>query len=236
MTAKPFVLLALGAALLSAPVAAQTHAQLLERGIFTEETVGDVDGAIRMYRQILAARQVARDVAVQAEFRLGEALRKSAPLASPAAAQQQQTGGCCGMFSGNYDPTMNVVVSGKVSAAQWINPLSVVFVDGDDGNKWALTLAAPNAMLLAGMNRKTLQPGEQVLVTGFLAKGVGDTCPAPLPNACATLAYPPFSDAAKTNPPAMALHASAAKITAIDGRVLFDRPALEKLLASQPQQ
>jgi hypothetical protein len=236
MTANRIVLIAFGTALLATAGAAQTpSAQLLEKGIFTEETVGDLDGAIRIYRQILAAPQVARDVAVQTEFRLAEALRKSTPQARPAAAQQHQVEGCCGMFSGNYDPALNIVVSGKVTAAQWMNPLTVVFVDGDDGNKWALTLAAPNAMIRGGMTKDSLKPGQQVLATGFLAKGEGDNCPAPLPNACATLTYQLMADAAKSKPPAMALHASATTITAIDGTVLFNRQTINKAVADQPQ-
>src|SRR5262245_58089954 len=111
MTTKRLILLGLTLALGAQPVVglAQTQTHLLERGIFTEDTLGDLDGAIQIYRQVLAAHSVPRSIEALAQLRLAESLRKKGqlPQASPAsAAQQQQTpdpNACCGMFSGNYD-------------------------------------------------------------------------------------------------------------------------------------
>lgn len=224
-----FVLaLALGAG--SAIGLAQTQAQQLQKGIFTEETLGDLDGAIQIYREILVARAVSSDIAAQAQTRLAESLRrKGQPQAAPAQAQAAQTG-CCGMWSGNYDENRPVTVVGTVTGMQWMNPQSVLFLDGTDGNTWAFTMAPPNALLRAGMTKATIKLGEQVRIDGFLAKGIGDTCPAQLPNACERIPFPPASKAAQATP-AGALHANAKFIVFSDGTTIFDRMTVEKEVA-----
>ena len=125
-------------------------------------------------------------------------------------------GECCGLFSGNYDPSRTVTVSGTVVAVQWLNPQSIVFVNGTDGNTWGFTMASPNTMIRAGMNKNSLRPGDQVLVNGYPAKGTAEACPGPLPNSCEK-----FDQGA--------LHASATTIVGDDGRVIFDRLQGEQL-------
>ncbi|HEU0138570.1 MAG TPA: DUF3108 domain-containing protein [Bryobacteraceae bacterium] len=53
------------------PLKAQTAAELLQKGIYTQETLGDVDGAIKIYRQILSTAGEVRTYAAQAQYRLG---------------------------------------------------------------------------------------------------------------------------------------------------------------------
>ncbi|MFB3778223.1 MAG: DUF3108 domain-containing protein [Bryobacteraceae bacterium] len=50
---------------------AQTASDLLQKGIYTQETVGDIDGAIKIYRQVLSAAKENREYAAQAQYRLG---------------------------------------------------------------------------------------------------------------------------------------------------------------------
>ena len=50
---------------------AQTMSDMLEKGIFTEETVGDLDAAIKIYEQIVAEGAKNRSYAAQAQYRLG---------------------------------------------------------------------------------------------------------------------------------------------------------------------
>lgn len=58
-------------------ISAESASDLLEKAIFTEETVGDLDSAMKMYGQILAKEQADRAVAAQALYRLGSCrLRK----------------------------------------------------------------------------------------------------------------------------------------------------------------
>lgn len=66
----------LAAMLMAAPSlrAAQTGAELLQKGIYTQETVGDIDGAIRLYQQVIALGGEAREQTAQAQYRLGQCL------------------------------------------------------------------------------------------------------------------------------------------------------------------
>lgn len=212
------------------------NAELLERAIFAEETAGDLDTAARIYEQLLNTRTVSQDMAAEFRQRLAETRRQSQSLR--AAASQQATtstepppraltqsnvdavlaGGdhdhaneCCGTFTLNYDPERMVTVTGTVSTVLWQSPQSVLFVNGSDGNTWGFTLATPNVMLRNGVARDAFKKGDRVQITAYLATGVGEArCPAPLPNACATLENG-------------ALHASASTITSDTGQAIFNR-------------
>ena len=230
MTVKRFAVFALAGALCASPVAAQSVAQLLEKGIYAEETVGDLDAAIQIYRQILTARVAPRDIVAQAQFHLTESLRRKGepPSAAPGVAQIPGDP-CCGILSQNYDPSRPVVVTGTVTQVQWVNPQSLVFVDGIDGNKYGFAILAPNALIRLGLDKTWLKPGEQVNVTGFLAVGAQliDGKPAPCPSDNASLGCATFTNGA--------VHASGRSITSADGRNLFDREAAQKALQQQSQ-
>jgi hypothetical protein len=58
---------------------AQPVAQLLEKGIYYQETAGDYDAAIQIYRQIVTSSSD-RTIAAQAQFRLTETLLAKADL------------------------------------------------------------------------------------------------------------------------------------------------------------
>lgn len=60
----------------SSAATAQSASELLEKGIYAEETVGDLDGAIKIYRQIVAKAKANRKFAAQAQYRLGHCLWK----------------------------------------------------------------------------------------------------------------------------------------------------------------
>jgi hypothetical protein len=53
------------------PVSAQSPNELLEKGIYAEEMLGDVEGAIDIYRQLLSVREPNRRTAAHALLRLG---------------------------------------------------------------------------------------------------------------------------------------------------------------------
>lgn len=65
--------LTLLAACLTAPAFSQDLTILLQRGIYLEETVGDLDGAIQVYRQIIAAGPN-RAWEAEAQYHLGNCL------------------------------------------------------------------------------------------------------------------------------------------------------------------
>jgi hypothetical protein len=63
---------------------AQTPAELLQKGIYTQETAGDPDGAIQIYRQITATAPSQSPVAAQAQFRIADALLQKGDLSGAA--------------------------------------------------------------------------------------------------------------------------------------------------------
>jgi hypothetical protein len=71
MLLKPILAAILAIGIAGQPARAQSAAELLQKGIYTQDTVGDLDGAIRIYRQVLNASADSRAVAAQAQYRLG---------------------------------------------------------------------------------------------------------------------------------------------------------------------
>jgi tetratricopeptide (TPR) repeat protein len=53
-----------------------TASELLQKGIYLQETVGDLDGAIKIYRQVAHMAEESRANAAQAEYRLAVCLQK----------------------------------------------------------------------------------------------------------------------------------------------------------------
>jgi tetratricopeptide (TPR) repeat protein len=71
---KSFAMAIVGAMLAAAQTPAQTEptaAELLQKGIYAQETAGDLDGAIKIYRQIVDSHPIQREIAAQAQYRLG---------------------------------------------------------------------------------------------------------------------------------------------------------------------
>src|SRR5215469_4853207 len=68
--------------LLAGFAAAQPASDLLQSGILSQDTMGDVDSAIRIYRQILNGGPGMRLYAAQAQFRLGTCLLRKGDTAA----------------------------------------------------------------------------------------------------------------------------------------------------------
>ena len=60
----------------SFPANAASPAESLEKGIYNEETTGNLDEAITHYRQVLPDAQKTEGLAAQAQYRLGRCLNK----------------------------------------------------------------------------------------------------------------------------------------------------------------
>ena len=52
------------------PASAQSAADLLQKGIYAQETLGDLDGAIKSYRQVLTSYPANKQTAAQAQYQL----------------------------------------------------------------------------------------------------------------------------------------------------------------------
>ncbi len=63
---------------------AQTAAELLQKGIYTQETAGDLDAAIQIYRQVISSAGNQRALAAQAQYRLAQCLRQKSAAADAA--------------------------------------------------------------------------------------------------------------------------------------------------------
>src|SRR5450756_684579 len=70
MTKQYFVSAMIAVLLLAAPANAQSAADLLQKGIHAQETVGDVDSAIQIFRQVAASPAANKVLAAQAQYQL----------------------------------------------------------------------------------------------------------------------------------------------------------------------
>jgi Family of unknown function (DUF6152) len=77
-------------------------------------------------------------------------------------------------FAAEFDRNKPVTLEGIVTKIEWQNPHIRFYMDVPDASgtvvNWELELGSPNNLLRAGWTRNTLQPGERVIVGGFLAK------------------------------------------------------------------
>jgi hypothetical protein len=78
------IALIVAAGVLAIPLYAQTAGELLQKGIYSQETAGDLDGAISVYRQIVNSGSSPRDIAAQAQYRLAQSLLQKGDLTNGA--------------------------------------------------------------------------------------------------------------------------------------------------------
>src|SRR5262249_9698211 len=68
-------------------------------------------------------------------------------------------------FQAEFDGNSPVMLQGKVTKVEWINPHTWVHMDVvTDGvsQEWMIEAGTPNTLLREGINRDTLKPGEQI--------------------------------------------------------------------------
>jgi len=77
-------------------------------------------------------------------------------------------------FASEFDPNKPVVLTGKVTRIEWMNPHAhfSIEVESKPGKiaNWDLELGSPNALHREGWTRDTLKPGDLVRVRGYMAK------------------------------------------------------------------
>ena len=103
-------------------------------------------------------------------------------------------------FAAEYDSNKQIVVKGIVAKVAWVNPHAYVYIDVKDENgkvtTWAFESLSPNALARQGWSRNSLKVGEEVTVTGYMAKD-----------------NKPLADGS--------VHANSRMITTADGRKVF---------------
>jgi hypothetical protein len=77
-------------------------------------------------------------------------------------------------FSAEFDGTKQIILQGKVTKMEWINPHAWLHIDvkGPDGKvvNWDIELGPPNALVKRGWNKKSIPAGIEVIVEGYLSK------------------------------------------------------------------
>lgn len=77
-------------------------------------------------------------------------------------------------FAAEYDGTKAVVLKGKVTKVEWVNPHSWVYIDVTDDKcvvtNWSCETAPPNVLYRSGWRRDSLKEGDEIVIDGFLAK------------------------------------------------------------------
>jgi hypothetical protein len=87
-TITPLLAIAISLAV-GPPAWAASASELLEQGIYAEETKGDLDAALQLYKQAVSEAKATRAVASQAQFRLGVCYYKKKESAAAMAAFEQ---------------------------------------------------------------------------------------------------------------------------------------------------
>lgn len=77
-------------------------------------------------------------------------------------------------FAAEYDSAKPVTLTGIVTKVEWMNPHARFYIDVKDEkgemNNWELELGSPNGLMRQGWTRNSLKKGDQVTITGSLAK------------------------------------------------------------------
>jgi hypothetical protein len=83
-------------------------------------------------------------------------------------------------FGGEFDASRPVLIKGKVSKVEWVNPHAWIHVTATEvtigGEKknlngaaedWAIEGGTPNTLLRRGITRDSLKPGTDIVVDGY---------------------------------------------------------------------
>ena len=77
-------------------------------------------------------------------------------------------------FGGEFDPNRPVLLKGKVTKLEWVNPHAWIYVDvkKTDGTteEWMVEAGTPNTLLRRGFTKASLQPGTVIKVDGYQSK------------------------------------------------------------------
>ena len=81
-------------------------------------------------------------------------------------------------FAAQYDINKPVTLVGKVTKVEWTNPHARFYVDVIDDagtvHNWNIELGSPNFLKRAGWSRNDLKIGDEVTVSGSLARSGAD--------------------------------------------------------------
>ena len=93
------------------------------------------------------------------------ALTASALVGVPASAHHA--------FQAEFDGNVPIMLQGKVTKVEWINPHTWVHIDvltNGIAQEWMVEAGTPNTLLREGLTRDSLKIGEEIIVRGYRAK------------------------------------------------------------------
>src|SRR6185436_12069041 len=77
-------------------------------------------------------------------------------------------------FGGEFDPNRPVLLKGKVTKVEWVNPHAWIHVEvrKPDGTRevWMIEGGSPNSLLRRGVTKESLVIGTDVVVDGYQAR------------------------------------------------------------------
>ena len=77
-------------------------------------------------------------------------------------------------FAAEFDGNSPVLLKGKVTSVEWINPHAWVHMmhveAGKPAVEWMVEGGTPNTLLRGGLTRDTLKAGTEIIVRGYQAK------------------------------------------------------------------
>ena len=77
-------------------------------------------------------------------------------------------------FGGEFDPSRPVLLKGKVTKVEWVNPHAWIHVEvrKPDGTRevWMIEGGSPNSLLRRGVTKESLVVGTEVVVDGYQAR------------------------------------------------------------------
>jgi hypothetical protein len=77
-------------------------------------------------------------------------------------------------FAAEFDAKAPVLLRGKVTKVEWINPHAWIHVLAEVPGKppvpWMVEGGTPNTLLRSGIDRNSLKPGDMIIVRGYQSK------------------------------------------------------------------
>lgn len=81
-------------------------------------------------------------------------------------------------FGAEFDPNRPLLLKGKVSKVEWVNPHAWIHLDHEleDGEteSWMVEGGTPNTLLRRGITRDSLTPGTYIIVDGYQSKDLSN--------------------------------------------------------------
>ena len=123
-----------------AEAAERTPSQLLEKGIYTEETVGDLDKAIAIYQQAIDSAKANRTILAQAQLRLGLCFLKQGQDYKGTEALQK--------LIDEYTDQEEIVAQARQYLPDAAQPLELVSAPWVDGEIFRMDLKLPGGRFI----------------------------------------------------------------------------------------